>query len=97
MCSTPGDRCATPDASATPAAPVTPGEPDTAPDTPSVADRLDAGGGLRRLGLAIDELAEAARASDAAAHDVTRQLASVWDLVAQLDPELTRRLAGYGS
>jgi ABC-type transporter Mla subunit MlaD len=92
MCSTPGDRCATPDASATPAAPVTRGQP----DNPDAANGLDAGSGLLRLGLAIDELADAARGSGAAAHDVTRQLASVWDLVAQLDPELTRRLAGYG-
>jgi len=48
-----------------------------------------------RLGWAIDELATAARATDATAQDVATRLARVWEMVADLDPELARRLAGY--
>lgn len=48
------------------------------------ADALD------RLGAAIDELAAAA-----GDEDITEQLARVWGMLAALDPELARCLAGY--
>jgi hypothetical protein len=51
---------------------------------------------LDRLGLAIDELASAARVRGVSTQDVAAHLARVWDMVADLDPELARRLAGYG-
>jgi hypothetical protein len=54
-------------------------------------------GQIDRLGRAIDELAEAARAGDASARDVATRLAEVWAMVAELDPELARRLAGYST
>jgi hypothetical protein len=57
------------------------------PSRPAALDRLDA---------AIEELATAARRPDAAAVDVTAGLARLWQMVADLDPELARRLAGYG-
>jgi hypothetical protein len=57
------------------------------PSRPAALDRLDA---------AIEELAAAAQRPDAAAPDVTAGLARLWQMVADLDPELARRLAGYG-
>jgi hypothetical protein len=57
---------------------------------PSRPDALD------RLDTAIEELAAAAQRPDAAAQDLTAGLARLWQMVADLDPELTRRLAGYG-
>jgi hypothetical protein len=45
---------------------------------------------LARLGAAIDELAAAA-----GDEDITGRLADVWGMLAALDPELARRLAGY--
>lgn len=106
MCSISARRPAPP---SSPSGPRQPGEP--------------AGpAGLDRLGRAIDELADAARAQDGAgqdsgrrdgtgrdgtptgdagqdgaARDVATRLARVWEMVAELDPELARRLAGYGS
>jgi hypothetical protein len=52
-------------------------------------------GQVDRLGRAIDELADAARARGASVQDVAAHLARVWEMVADLDPELARRLAGY--
>jgi hypothetical protein len=52
---------------------------------------------VARLGRALDELADAAQAQDAEAEDVAVILNTAWEMVAQLDPELARRLAGYGS
>lgn len=57
------------------------------PYRPAALDRLDA---------AIEELAAAAQRPDAAAADVTAGLARLWQMVADLDPELARRLARYG-
>lgn len=57
------------------------------PPRPAALDRLDA---------AIEELAAAAQRPDAAAQDLTAGLARLWQMVAALDPELARRLAGYG-
>jgi hypothetical protein len=57
------------------------------PPRPAALDRLDA---------AIEELAAAAQRPDAAAQDLTAGLARLWQMVADLDPELARRLAGYG-
>ena len=48
-----------------------------------------------RLGEAIDELADAARADAAGAQELAERLAKVWEMVAELDPELARRAAGY--
>jgi hypothetical protein len=52
---------------------------------------------IGQLGQAIDELADAAGVPDASPRDVAQRLARLWDMVADLDPELARRLAGYGS
>jgi hypothetical protein len=67
---------------------------------------------LGRLGRAIDELADAAQAQDGGMQDggmqdggmqdggmqeVAAHLARVWEMVADLDPELARRLAGYNT
>ena len=52
---------------------------------------------VARLGRALDELADAAQAPDAEAEDVAAILNTAWEMVTQLDPELARRLAGYGS
>jgi len=56
---------------------------------PDRGDEVDA------LGRAIDELARAARGDEADGHAIAGQLARVWDMVADLDPELARRLASY--
>ncbi|HEY6492360.1 MAG TPA: hypothetical protein VIZ43_03745 [Trebonia sp.] len=52
-------------------------------------------GDLNRLGEAIEELADAARADASSAQELAGRLAEVWEMVAELDPELARRLAGY--
>jgi hypothetical protein len=52
-------------------------------------------GDLDRLGEAIDELADVARADAASPQELAGRLAEVWEMVAELDPELARRLAGY--
>jgi hypothetical protein len=52
---------------------------------------------ITQLGRALDELADAAQAQDAEAEDVAAILKTAWEMVAQLDPELARRLVGYGS
>jgi hypothetical protein len=74
-----------------------PGEPPASPGGTGQPGGLDSSGAVTRLERAIDELAEAARAPDGAAQDVTARLARVWEMVAELDPELARRLPGYGS
>ena len=51
---------------------------------------------LDQLGAAIEELADAARSPDARAQDIAARLARLWEMVADLDPELARRLTGYG-
>jgi hypothetical protein len=51
---------------------------------------------IAQLGRALDELADAAQAQDAEAADVAAILNRAWKMVARLDPELARRLAGYG-
>jgi hypothetical protein len=57
---------------------------------------------LVRIGSAIDELAAEAAAAEAAgagqpgpAGDIADRLARLWAMVADLDPELARRLPGY--
>lgn len=52
-------------------------------------------GDVERLGRAIEELALAASDSDATAQELATGLARVWTMVAELDPELARRLAAY--
>jgi hypothetical protein len=52
-------------------------------------------GDLDRLGEAIDGLADAAGAGAASPQELAGRLAEVWEMVAELDPELARRLAGY--
>jgi ABC-type transporter Mla subunit MlaD len=52
---------------------------------------------LGRLGEAIEELADAAQGDEASAQELAGRLAEVWEMVADLDPELARRLAGYDS
>jgi hypothetical protein len=81
MCSIPGERSASPSGSSQSSQP---GKPDST-------------GPVARLGRAIDELADAAQAPDARTQDLTERLAGVWEMVAELDPELARRLIGYGS
>ncbi|MGD0373674.1 MAG: hypothetical protein ABSB01_03675 [Streptosporangiaceae bacterium] len=52
---------------------------------------------LARLSRAIDDLAADSRgqACASAADHVADRLADIWAMVAELDPELGRRLAGY--
>jgi hypothetical protein len=52
---------------------------------------------VRQLDSAIEDLAVAARSGNAPADDdrLTDMLAEVWGLVAELDPELARRLDTY--
>ena len=54
---------------------------------------------LARIGMAIDELAADSMAPDRAGSDAGMQerLARIWDMVAELDPELARRLPEYGA
>jgi hypothetical protein len=52
-------------------------------------------GELDRLGRAIDEVADAARGREASTQELAGRLARVWDMVAELDPELARRIADY--
>jgi hypothetical protein len=66
---------------------------------------------LARIGTAIDELAAEAVAARAGqgdglagqagqpdqADDIADRLARLWEMVADLDPELARRLPGYGA
>jgi hypothetical protein len=69
--------------------------PGGGPATLRPVSEPDRPGELDRLGRAIDDLAIAAQARDATARDVAARLARVWEMVADLDPELARRLAGY--
>jgi len=53
---------------------------------------------LAGIRQAIDELAAAsASGSDADGERLVQQLAWLWAMVADLDPEMARRLAGYDS
>jgi hypothetical protein len=61
----------------------------------STASRDGGAGELDRLGKAIDEVADAARGRDASTQELAGRLARVWDMVAELDPELARRIADY--
>lgn len=53
---------------------------------------------IAKIGAAIDEVAAAARA-DAAGHadmaELAARLATIWAMVAELDPALAARLRGY--
>jgi hypothetical protein len=52
---------------------------------------------LALIGAAIDELAQEARANqaDSGADGLTQRLASVWAMMADLDPALAQRLPRY--
>jgi len=60
---------------------------------------------IAEIGQAIDDLAEQAGAEQAAprargitqgsADPIVTRVAELWALLAELDPEITRRLAGY--
>jgi len=63
------------------------------PDGSEVADGEVAD--VERLSRAIEELADAARRDDGNMQELAERLARVWGMVAELDPELARRLAGY--
>jgi hypothetical protein len=53
---------------------------------------------LGRIESAIDDLAaQAAGAGPSDEHDLAARLAEIWAMVADLDPALARRLAGYGT
>jgi hypothetical protein len=54
---------------------------------------------LARIGMAIDQLAADALAADRAGSDagMRDRLASIWAMVAELDPELARRVPEYGT
>jgi hypothetical protein len=54
---------------------------------------------LARIGMAIDELAADWQAADRAGTDAGMQdrLARIWAMVAELDPELARRVPKYGT
>lgn len=53
---------------------------------------------LTRIGMAIDELAADSLAADHAGSDTGMQdrLARIWAMIAELDPELARRVPRYG-
>jgi hypothetical protein len=56
---------------------------------------------LARIGTAIDELAAEAMARAQAGHvdqadSIANRLAQLWAMLAELDPELAKRLPGYG-
>jgi hypothetical protein len=53
---------------------------------------------LTRIGMAIDELAADSLAADHAGSDTGMQdrLARIWAMIAELDPELARRMPRYG-
>lgn len=53
-------------------------------------------GDLGRLGEAIEQLADAAQGDAAGSQELAGRLAEVWEMVAELDPELARRLTAYG-
>jgi hypothetical protein len=52
---------------------------------------------LARIGMAIDELAADSLAPDRAGPDAGMQerLARIWAMIAELDPELARRVPAY--
>ena len=54
---------------------------------------------IARIGAAIDEVAAAARAGGATGHadvnELAARLASIWAMVAELDPALAARLRSY--
>ena len=53
---------------------------------------------IERIGVAIDELAAAARApagGHADVTDLTERLAGIWAMLAELDPILAARLRAY--
>lgn len=53
---------------------------------------------LARIGAAIDEVALAARAAAAGhgdADDLAGRVASLWAMIAEVDPALAARLRGY--
>jgi hypothetical protein len=54
---------------------------------------------LARIGSAIDKLAAdmVAGAQSGSADDLADRLAQLWAMIAELDPELARRLPGYDS
>jgi len=57
---------------------------------------------LARIGAAIDELAATAlqgagKSPPGQPGDITSRLAQIWAMVAELDPELARRVPGYGA
>ena len=56
-----------------------------------------AGERLARLGEAIDELAADSQAPYAVSSDASLEdrLAGIWAMVAELDPELARRVSNY--
>lgn len=68
------------------------GQGQAAPTPPRPGTRP---GDVERLGRAIEELALTARDSDVTAQELAADLARVWTMVAELDPELARRLAAY--
>jgi hypothetical protein len=53
---------------------------------------------LTRIGMAIDELAADSLTADHAGSDTGMQdrLARIWAMIAELDPELARRMPRYG-
>jgi hypothetical protein len=52
-------------------------------------------GRLARLGQAIDDLAADSRTAAAERDHVADRVAGIWALLAEIDPELASRLAGY--
>jgi hypothetical protein len=54
--------------------------------------------GLTEIGLAIDRLAADYREAAKAGRDdeIAERLARIWIMLSELDPELARRLPGYG-
>lgn len=50
---------------------------------------------LARISQAIDQLAAEAASGTAGPEQLARRLAAIWQMMADADPGLARRLAGY--
>jgi hypothetical protein len=57
------------------------------------------GDAIERIAAAIDQLARDAREADGTAgkNELTARVATLWQMVSDLDPELARRTRGYAS
>ena len=57
------------------------------------------GDAIERIAAAIDQLASDAKGSEGALgqHELATRVASLWQMISDLDPELARRARGYSA